>query len=57
LPPARPELLAAAIRDLHARRDELAELGAKGRQYVEAEADRRVAHQRYRAVVDELLAA
>jgi glycosyltransferase involved in cell wall biosynthesis len=57
LPPARPELLAGAIRDLHSRRNELPELGAKGRQYVEAEADRRVAHQRYRAVVSELLAA
>jgi glycosyltransferase involved in cell wall biosynthesis len=57
LPPARPELVAKAIRDLHGRRDELAELGAKGRRYVEAEADRRVAHERYRAVIRELLAA
>jgi glycosyltransferase involved in cell wall biosynthesis len=57
LPPARPELLAGAIRDLHSRRDELPEMGVRGRQYVEAEADRRVAHQRYRAVVGELLAA
>jgi colanic acid biosynthesis glycosyl transferase WcaI len=57
LPPARPELVAAAIRDLHGRRHELPELGAKGRRYVEAEADRRVAHTRYRAVIRELLAA
>ncbi|HZO97856.1 MAG TPA: glycosyltransferase family 4 protein [Gaiellaceae bacterium] len=57
LPPARPELLARAIRDLHGRRGELAELGERGRRYVEAEADRRVAHARYRAVVHELLAA
>ena len=33
------------------------ELGAKGRRYVESEADRRVAHARYRAVIHELLAA
>jgi colanic acid biosynthesis glycosyl transferase WcaI len=57
LPPARPELVAKAIRDLHGRREELPELGAKGRRYVEAEADRRVAHERYRAVIRELLAA
>ena len=57
LPPARPELVANAIRDLHARPDELPELGARGRRYVEAEADRRVAHERYRAVIHELLAA
>ena len=57
LPPARPELLAGAIRDLHSRRDELPALGAKGRAYVEAEADRRVAHARYRSVIRELLAA
>jgi len=57
LPPARPELVAKAIRDLRARRDELPELGAKGRRYVESEADRRVAHARYRAVIHDLLAA
>jgi len=57
LPPARPELVANAIRDLHARRHELAELGARGRRYVESEADRRVAHERYRMLIRELLAA
>ena len=57
VPPARPELVAAAIRDLHARSGELAELGTKGRRYVEAEADRTVAHARYRAVIRDLLAA
>jgi len=57
LPPARPELVAGAIRHLHARRGELAELGANARRYVEADADRRVAHERYRAVIRELLAA
>src|SRR5262245_30795178 len=57
LPPARPYLVAGSIRDLHARRDDLDTLGAKGRRYVETEADRRVAHRRYRAVIRELLAA
>jgi glycosyltransferase involved in cell wall biosynthesis len=57
VPPARPDLVAGAIRDLHARRDRLQELGEKGRRYVELEADRAVAHARYRAVIDELLAA
>jgi glycosyltransferase involved in cell wall biosynthesis len=57
LPPARAELVAAAIRDLRDRRDELPDLGAKGRRYVEAEADRHVAHARYRDVIRELLAA
>jgi glycosyltransferase involved in cell wall biosynthesis len=57
VPPARPELVAQAIRDLHARRDELAELGDRGRRYVEVEADRHVAHARYREVIRELIAA
>jgi colanic acid biosynthesis glycosyl transferase WcaI len=57
LPPARPELVAGAIRELHARRGDLADFGAKARRYVETEADRRVAHERYRAVIRELLAA
>ena len=57
LPAARPELVARAIRDLYERRAELPELGAKGRRYVESEADRRVAHARYRNVIRELLAA
>lgn len=57
LPPARPELVANAIRDLHERRHELPELGAKGRRYVESQADRRVAYARYKAVINDLLAA
>jgi len=57
LPPARPELVAGAIRSLHESRQTLDELGARGRRYVEAEADRRVAHERYRAVIRDLLAA
>jgi len=57
LPPARPELVAGAIRSLYESRQTLDELGARGRRYVEAEADRRVAHERYRAVIRDLLAA
>jgi colanic acid biosynthesis glycosyl transferase WcaI len=57
VPPSRADLVAGAIRSLHADRGALVELGAKGRRYVESEADRRVAHARYRAVIRELLAA
>ncbi len=56
IPPGRPELLADAIRDLRARRDELDELGARGRAYVVAEADRSVAIGRYRELLRELVA-
>jgi glycosyltransferase involved in cell wall biosynthesis len=55
LPPGRPELVAGAIRDLYERRAELPDLGARGRTYVEQEADRAVAHTRYRVLIDELL--
>ena len=55
IPPGRPELLADAIRDLHRRRDELDELGARGRAYVVAEADRAVAIGRYRELLRELV--
>jgi colanic acid biosynthesis glycosyl transferase WcaI len=55
--PGRPELLARTLRELHAGEHDLAEMGRRGREYVEREADRSVAMQRYRAVVAELLAA
>jgi colanic acid biosynthesis glycosyl transferase WcaI len=56
VPPARPELLAAAIRS--ARNGELAleEMGAAGREWVVANADREVALERYRALLQETLA-
>jgi len=54
VPPGRPELLADAIRDFRSRRDELDEMGARGRAYVVAEADRSVAIGRYRALLQEL---
>ena len=56
IPPGRPELLADAIRDLRERRDELDEMGARGRAYVVAEADRSVAIGRYRELLRELVA-
>jgi glycosyltransferase involved in cell wall biosynthesis len=56
IPPGRPELLADAIRDLRGRRDELDEMGARGRAYVVAEADRSVAIGRYRKLLQELVA-
>jgi glycosyltransferase involved in cell wall biosynthesis len=56
VPPGRPELVAAAIRDGYEGRLDLAGMGARGREYVVAEADRRVAIDRYRALLDELVA-
>ena len=57
VPPGDPELLADAIRDLHGRRAELAELGRNARLYAEREAERTVALGRYRELLDELLGA
>ena len=56
VPPGRPELLAAAIRDAHAGELDLDAMGARGRAYVTAEADRRVAVERYRRVLAEVVA-
>ena len=56
IPPGRPELLADAIRELRSRRDELDDMGARGRAYVVEEADRAVAIGRYRALLQELVA-
>ena len=57
IPPARPELLARTIRDAADGAFELDEMGRRGRAYVEEEADRVVAMERYRALVREMLAA
>jgi colanic acid biosynthesis glycosyl transferase WcaI len=54
VPPGRPELLARAIRDVHDGRYDLAEMGARGREWVEREADRSVAVRRYRDLLLEL---
>jgi colanic acid biosynthesis glycosyl transferase WcaI len=57
IPPARPDLLARTIREAADGVFDLAEMGRRGRAYVEEEADRVVAMERYRALVREMLAA
>ncbi len=52
--PGRPELLARAIRDAHDGAYDLEEMGARGREWVEREADRSVAMQRYRDLLMDL---
>jgi glycosyltransferase involved in cell wall biosynthesis len=54
LPPGRPELLAEAIRRAHDGLLDLEEMGRRGREYVAAEADRRVAVGRYRDLLLEV---
>ena len=54
VPPGRPELLARAIRDAHDAKYDLAAMGARGREWVEREADRSVAVRRYRDLLLEL---
>jgi glycosyltransferase involved in cell wall biosynthesis len=55
VPPTRPELVAQVIRDAHDGHYDLEEMGARGRAYVEEDADTRVALGRYRAVLRELV--
>jgi colanic acid biosynthesis glycosyl transferase WcaI len=55
VPPARPELLAATIRELHDGVHDLEAMGRRGRAYVESEADRSVAIARYRELLRELV--
>ncbi len=57
IPPSRPDLLARTIRDAAEGALDLEEMGRRGRAYVEEEADRVVAMERYRALVREMLAA
>ena len=57
IPPGRPELLARTIREASGGTFDLEEMGRRGRAYVEEEADRLVAMERYRALVREMLAA
>jgi colanic acid biosynthesis glycosyl transferase WcaI len=57
VPPGRPELLARAIRDAHDGRYDLVEMGRRGREWVEREADRSVAVNRYRDLLRELAAS
>ena len=55
IPPGRPELLARTIREASEGGYDLEEMGRRGRRYVEREADRLVAMERYRALVRDLL--
>jgi glycosyltransferase involved in cell wall biosynthesis len=55
--PGRPELLARAIRDAHDGTYDLEAMGARGRKWVEQEADRSVAVRRYRDLLRELAAS
>jgi glycosyltransferase involved in cell wall biosynthesis len=54
VPPARPELLARAIRDAHDGKYDLAAMGGRGREWVVREGDRSVAIRRYRDLLLEL---
>jgi colanic acid biosynthesis glycosyl transferase WcaI len=54
VPPGRPELLAAAIRRAHDGELDLEAMGARGREFVLHEADRSVAHGRYRELIEEV---
>jgi len=55
VPPGRPELLAAAIRDAYDGELDLQAMGARAREYVVANADRSVAVGRYRALLREVV--
>ena len=55
VPPNRPELIAAAIRNAHDGRYDLDEMGRRGREYAVREAAREVALGRYRDVLRELV--
>jgi len=55
VPPDRPDLIAAAIRDARDRTLDLEAMGAAGREYVVREGDRLVALGRYRELVGSLL--
>ena len=55
VPPGRPELLAAAIRRARDGEYDLQAMGRRAREYAEAEGDRRVATDRYRKLLGELV--
>jgi colanic acid biosynthesis glycosyl transferase WcaI len=54
VPPSSPELLTGVIRRAHAGELDLEGMGKRAREYAIAEATRGIAHDRYRAVLDEL---
>jgi colanic acid biosynthesis glycosyl transferase WcaI len=57
VPPGRPELVAGVIRDAVEGRLALDGMGARGRVWVEREADREVAFGRYRRIVADVVSA
>jgi glycosyltransferase involved in cell wall biosynthesis len=57
IPPGRPDLLAAALRELHAGVHDLDEMGRRGHAYVAQAADRSVAFERYRELLAEVAPA
>jgi glycosyltransferase involved in cell wall biosynthesis len=57
VPPGRPELVAGILRKAHAGDLDLEGMGAKGRSYVEREADRSVAFDRYRTLLADVRSA
>jgi colanic acid biosynthesis glycosyl transferase WcaI len=57
VPPGRPELVAGVIRDVVEGRLSIDGMGERGRAWVEREADRAVAFDRYRRVVGELVSS
>jgi glycosyltransferase involved in cell wall biosynthesis len=57
VPPGRPELVAGVIRDVVEGRLGLEEMGDRGREWVEREADRRVAFDRYRRLVADVVSS
>jgi colanic acid biosynthesis glycosyl transferase WcaI len=57
LPPGRPDLLAATIRDARAGALDLDGMGRRGREWVVAHGDRRAALERYRALLREVRSA
>jgi glycosyltransferase involved in cell wall biosynthesis len=57
VPPGRPELVAAVIRDVVEGRLSLEGMGERGREWVEREADREVAFGRYRRLVADVVSS
>jgi colanic acid biosynthesis glycosyl transferase WcaI len=55
VPPSRPELLTAAIRQAYSGELDLEEMGRRARAYALEEATREIAHDRYRVVLAELI--
>jgi len=57
IPPGQPDRLAEVIRDARDGRLDLERMGERGREYVRRAADRSVSIRKYRALIDELIAA